>query len=114
LYLCLQVNAVQLYGKSRREAVAFLREVPPPFTLVCCRHLTEENSDYQHDRDDKWRSPSTAASLSEVRTHIQMVTHVHIHTLTYVSMHTHVHTHMRMIAMLHVLLDGSQAVFCMG
>nr|XP_029510230.1 inaD-like protein isoform X2 [Oncorhynchus nerka] len=61
----LEVNAVQLYGKSRREAVAFLREVPPPFTLVCCRHLTEENSDYQHDRDDKWRSPSTAASLSE-------------------------------------------------
>uniref|UniRef100_A0AAZ3RRC0 InaD-like protein n=1 Tax=Oncorhynchus tshawytscha TaxID=74940 RepID=A0AAZ3RRC0_ONCTS len=63
----LEVNAVQLYGKSRREAVAFLREVPPPFTLVCCRHLTEENSDYQHDRDDKWRSPSTAASLSEDR-----------------------------------------------
>uniref|UniRef100_A0A8C7CXS9 InaD-like protein n=1 Tax=Oncorhynchus kisutch TaxID=8019 RepID=A0A8C7CXS9_ONCKI len=85
----LEVNAVQLYGKSRREAVAFLREVPPPFTLVCCRHLTEENSDYQHDRDDKRRSPSTAASLSEVRTHIQTVTHVHIHTLTYVSMYTH-------------------------
>ncbi|XP_064808883.1 inaD-like protein [Oncorhynchus masou masou] len=63
----LEVNAVQLYGKSRREAVAFLREVPPPFTLVCCRHLTEENSDYQHDRDDKWHSPSTAASLSEDR-----------------------------------------------
>uniref|UniRef100_A0AAZ3SG52 InaD-like protein n=1 Tax=Oncorhynchus tshawytscha TaxID=74940 RepID=A0AAZ3SG52_ONCTS len=63
----LEVNAVQLYGKSRREAVAFLREVPPPFTLVCCRHLTEENSDYQHDRDDKWRSPSTIeAKLSSV------------------------------------------------
>ncbi|XP_055797067.1 inaD-like protein [Salvelinus fontinalis] len=61
----LEVNGVQLYGKSRREAVAFLREVPPPFTLVCCRHLTEENSDYQLDRDDEWRSPSTAASLSE-------------------------------------------------
>uniref|UniRef100_A0A4W5M8A6 PDZ domain-containing protein n=1 Tax=Hucho hucho TaxID=62062 RepID=A0A4W5M8A6_9TELE len=61
----LEVNGVQLYGKSRREAVAFLREVPPPFTLVCCRHLTEEISDYQPDRDDEWRSPSPAASLSE-------------------------------------------------
>lgn len=35
----LEVNGVQLYGKSRREAVSFLKEVPPPFTLVCCRHL---------------------------------------------------------------------------
>ncbi|XP_064865994.1 inaD-like protein [Oncorhynchus nerka] len=69
----LEVNAVQLYGKSRREAVAFLREVPPPFTLVCCRHLTEENSDYQHDRDDKWRSPSTAASLSEMEAKLSSV-----------------------------------------
>ncbi|XP_067368265.1 inaD-like protein isoform X3 [Channa argus] len=34
----LEVNDVQLYGKSRREAVSFLKEVPPPFTLVCCRH----------------------------------------------------------------------------
>ncbi|KAM4548350.1 inaD-like protein isoform 2-T4 [Odontesthes bonariensis] len=34
----LEVNNVQLYGKSRREAVSFLKEVPPPFTLVCCRH----------------------------------------------------------------------------
>lgn len=35
----LQVNGVQLRGKSRREAVTFLKEVPPPFTLVCCRRL---------------------------------------------------------------------------
>uniref|UniRef100_A0A087XAD3 PATJ crumbs cell polarity complex component n=1 Tax=Poecilia formosa TaxID=48698 RepID=A0A087XAD3_POEFO len=35
----LEVNGVQLYGKSRREAVSFLKEVPPPFTLVCCRLL---------------------------------------------------------------------------
>ncbi|XP_029355086.1 inaD-like protein isoform X2 [Echeneis naucrates] len=34
----LEVNDVQLYGKSRREVVSFLKEVPPPFTLVCCRH----------------------------------------------------------------------------
>uniref|UniRef100_A0A3P9LU85 PATJ crumbs cell polarity complex component n=1 Tax=Oryzias latipes TaxID=8090 RepID=A0A3P9LU85_ORYLA len=34
----LEVNNVQLYGKTRREVVSFLKEVPPPFTLVCCRH----------------------------------------------------------------------------
>uniref|UniRef100_A0AAY4AWD1 PATJ crumbs cell polarity complex component n=1 Tax=Denticeps clupeoides TaxID=299321 RepID=A0AAY4AWD1_9TELE len=45
----LEMNEVQLYGKSRREAVAFLREVPPPFTLVCCRHLSEEGSDFHPD-----------------------------------------------------------------
>uniref|UniRef100_H3CK11 InaD-like n=1 Tax=Tetraodon nigroviridis TaxID=99883 RepID=H3CK11_TETNG len=33
----LEVNGVQLYGKSRREVVSFLKEAPPPFTLVCCR-----------------------------------------------------------------------------
>ncbi|XP_067452151.1 inaD-like protein isoform X2 [Thunnus thynnus] len=38
----LEVNDVQLYGKSRREAVSFLKEVPPPFTLVCCRHPTSD------------------------------------------------------------------------
>lgn len=36
------MNDVQLYGKSRREVVAFLKEVPPPFTLVCCRHPTSD------------------------------------------------------------------------
>ncbi|XP_054646869.1 inaD-like protein isoform X2 [Dunckerocampus dactyliophorus] len=36
----LELNNVQLYGKSRREVVSFLKEVPPPFTLVCCRHAT--------------------------------------------------------------------------
>ncbi|KAG2463665.1 INADL protein, partial [Polypterus senegalus] len=35
----LEVNGVQLYGKTRREAVSFLKEVPPPFTLVCARRL---------------------------------------------------------------------------
>ncbi|XP_068175944.1 inaD-like protein isoform X2 [Antennarius striatus] len=38
----LEVNGVQLYGKSRREAVSFLKEVPPPFTLVCCRRPTSD------------------------------------------------------------------------
>ncbi|XP_056670100.1 inaD-like protein isoform X2 [Monodelphis domestica] len=40
----LEVNGVQLSGKSRREAVSFLREVPPPFTLVCCRRLFDEEA----------------------------------------------------------------------
>lgn len=45
----LQVNGVQLYGKSRREAVTFLKEVPPPFTLVCCRRLFEDGSEFLVD-----------------------------------------------------------------
>ncbi|XP_072505800.1 inaD-like protein isoform X2 [Notamacropus eugenii] len=40
----LEVNGVQLSGKSRREAVAFLKEVPPPFTLVCCRRLFDDET----------------------------------------------------------------------
>lgn len=38
----LEVNDVQLYGKSRREVISFLKEVPPPFTLVCCRLPTSD------------------------------------------------------------------------
>uniref|UniRef100_A0A672Q4B2 PATJ crumbs cell polarity complex component n=1 Tax=Sinocyclocheilus grahami TaxID=75366 RepID=A0A672Q4B2_SINGR len=60
----LEVNGVQLYGKSRREAVAFLREVPPPFTLVCCRRLAEEGSEY-HPESEEWDSSSPSASLQE-------------------------------------------------
>nr|XP_014352293.1 PREDICTED: inaD-like protein [Latimeria chalumnae] len=41
----LEVNGVQLHGKSRREAVSFLREVPPPFTLVCCRRMFEDGNE---------------------------------------------------------------------
>ncbi|XP_057696746.1 inaD-like protein [Corythoichthys intestinalis] len=33
----LQVNEARLHGMSRREVLAFLKEAPPPFTLVCCR-----------------------------------------------------------------------------
>ncbi|XP_026054157.1 inaD-like protein isoform X2 [Carassius auratus] len=58
----LEVNGVQLYGKSRREAVAFLREVPPPFTLVCCRRL--QGSEY-HPESEEWNSSSPSASLQE-------------------------------------------------
>ncbi|XP_072517234.1 inaD-like protein isoform X2 [Salminus brasiliensis] len=61
----LEVNGVQLYGKSRREAVAFLREVPPPFTLVCCRRLTEEGQEYQPEDAEEWCSSSPTASLQE-------------------------------------------------
>ncbi|XP_069088646.1 inaD-like protein isoform X1 [Pleurodeles waltl] len=41
----LEVNGTLLYGKSRREAVSFLKEVPPPFTLVCCRRAFEDGSE---------------------------------------------------------------------
>ncbi|XP_028855679.1 inaD-like protein isoform X3 [Denticeps clupeoides] len=63
----LEMNEVQLYGKSRREAVAFLREVPPPFTLVCCRHLSEEGSDFHPD------TGHLAATLEEqIETNLSM------------------------------------------
>ncbi|NXE65542.1 INADL protein, partial [Calcarius ornatus] len=41
----LEVNGVQLCGRSRREAVTFLKEVPPPFTLVCCRRLFSDGTE---------------------------------------------------------------------
>uniref|UniRef100_A0A8C3BPD9 PATJ crumbs cell polarity complex component n=1 Tax=Cairina moschata TaxID=8855 RepID=A0A8C3BPD9_CAIMO len=41
----LEVNGVQLYGRSRREAITFLKEVPPPFTMVCCRRLFDDGSE---------------------------------------------------------------------
>ncbi|KAM4628768.1 inaD-like protein isoform 2-T2 [Polymixia lowei] len=52
----LEVNGVQLYGKSRREAVAFLREVPPPFTLVCCRNPAHYHPDLDLE-PEPWRGP---------------------------------------------------------
>ncbi|KAJ7332649.1 hypothetical protein JRQ81_014829, partial [Phrynocephalus forsythii] len=54
----LEVNGVQLYGKSRREAVSFLKEVPPPFTLVCCRRLFDDGTESFVDE------PSTTISCS--------------------------------------------------
>ncbi|KAM9324649.1 inaD-like protein [Gastrophryne carolinensis] len=46
----LELNHVQLYGKSRREAISFLKEAPPPFTLVCCRRLVDdENENFADD-----------------------------------------------------------------
>ncbi|NWR44771.1 INADL protein, partial [Regulus satrapa] len=53
----LQVNGVQLYGKSRREAVTFLKEVPPPFTLVCCRRLFGDGTESLVDEPPVAASP---------------------------------------------------------
>ncbi|NXX20464.1 INADL protein, partial [Podargus strigoides] len=55
----LEVNGVQLYGKSRREAVTFLKEVPPPFTLVCCRRLFDDGTESLVDE------PTVGVSLLE-------------------------------------------------
>uniref|UniRef100_A0A8B9FF85 PATJ crumbs cell polarity complex component n=1 Tax=Amazona collaria TaxID=241587 RepID=A0A8B9FF85_9PSIT len=53
----LEVNGVQLYGKSRREAVTFLKEVPPPFTLVCCRRLFDDGTESLVDEPTMGASP---------------------------------------------------------
>lgn len=83
----MQVNNVQLYGKTRREAVAFLREVPPPFTLVCCRRLIEEGTEYEpdddEDDDDEWGSRDPTASLQEQVTHISVYIYIFLVHLLY-------------------------------
>ncbi|NXH22744.1 INADL protein, partial [Bucco capensis] len=53
----LEVNGVQLYGKSRREAITFLKEVPPPFTLVCCRRLFDDGTESLVDEPTVGASP---------------------------------------------------------
>ncbi|XP_019511025.1 PREDICTED: inaD-like protein [Hipposideros armiger] len=55
----LEVNGVQLYGKSRREAVSFLKEVPPPFTLVCCRRLFDDEASVDEPRITEASLPET-------------------------------------------------------
>lgn len=52
-----QVNGVQLFGKSRREAITFLKEVPPPFTLVCCRRLFDDGTESLVDEPPVALSP---------------------------------------------------------
>lgn len=54
-----KVNGVQLYGKSRREAVSFLKEVPPPFTLVCCRRLFDDEASVDEPRTTEASLPET-------------------------------------------------------
>ncbi|NXX40460.1 INADL protein, partial [Tricholaema leucomelas] len=53
----LEVNGVQLYGRSRREAITFLKEVPPPFTLVCCRRLFDDGTESLVDEPSLGASP---------------------------------------------------------
>ncbi|KFW03361.1 InaD-like [Eurypyga helias] len=53
----LEVNGVQLYGKSRREAITFLKEVPAPFTLVCCRRLFGDGNESLVDEPTVGVSP---------------------------------------------------------
>ncbi|XP_016061383.1 PREDICTED: inaD-like protein, partial [Miniopterus natalensis] len=57
----LEVNGVQLYGKSRREAVSFLKEVPPPFTLVCCRRLFDDEASVDDPRTTEAPLPEMEA-----------------------------------------------------
>ncbi|KAF4021734.1 hypothetical protein G4228_013099 [Cervus hanglu yarkandensis] len=60
----LEVNGVQLYGKSRREAVSFLKEVPPPFTLVCCRRLFDDEASVDEPRTTEVSPPEVKAEHS--------------------------------------------------
>ncbi|XP_026353737.2 inaD-like protein isoform X3 [Ursus arctos] len=60
----LEVNGVQLYGKSRREAVSFLKEVPPPFTLVCCRRLFDDEASVDEPRATEAPLPKMEADHS--------------------------------------------------
>ncbi|XP_057568772.1 inaD-like protein isoform X3 [Hippopotamus amphibius kiboko] len=57
----LEVNGVQLYGKSRREAVSFLKQVPPPFTLVCCRRLFDDEASVDEPRTTEAPLPEMEA-----------------------------------------------------
>ncbi|XP_022351989.1 inaD-like protein [Enhydra lutris kenyoni] len=59
-----KVNGVQLYGKSRREAVSFLKEVPPPFTLVCCRRLFDDEASVDEPRTTEAPLPKMEADHS--------------------------------------------------
>ncbi|NXM68818.1 INADL protein, partial [Serilophus lunatus] len=61
----LEVNGVQLYGKSRREAITFLKEVPPPFTLVCCRRLCDDGTESLVDEPTVGVSPAEAQVKAE-------------------------------------------------
>nr|XP_055218160.1 inaD-like protein isoform X3 [Gorilla gorilla gorilla] len=63
----LEVNGMQLYGKSRREAVSFLKEVPPPFTLVCCRRLFDDEASVDEPRRTETSLPVTEDPLDPTR-----------------------------------------------
>uniref|UniRef100_A0A8C3YJH6 InaD-like protein n=1 Tax=Catagonus wagneri TaxID=51154 RepID=A0A8C3YJH6_9CETA len=63
----LEVNGVQLYGKSRREAVSFLKEVPPPFTLVCCRRLFDDEASVDEPRTAEASLPAVEDPLDPTK-----------------------------------------------
>ncbi|XP_077572688.1 inaD-like protein isoform X2 [Stigmatopora nigra] len=46
----LQVNQARLHGMSRREVLSFLKEAPPPFTVVCCRRTASARLDGEWER----------------------------------------------------------------
>ncbi|XP_032884434.1 inaD-like protein isoform X4 [Amblyraja radiata] len=58
----LEVNGKQLYGKSRREAILFLKDMSPPFNLVCCRRLFEEENEMPVDEPTGMESDVSQAS----------------------------------------------------
>ncbi|XP_051867604.1 inaD-like protein isoform X2 [Pristis pectinata] len=58
----LEVNGKQLYGKSRREAILFLKDMSPPFTLVCCRRLFEEGNEMPVDEPNAMKTEASQAS----------------------------------------------------
>ncbi|XP_062920367.1 inaD-like protein isoform X2 [Mobula hypostoma] len=45
----LEVNGKELYGNSCRDVVLFLKDMSPPFTVVCCRRLFEEGNEMPVD-----------------------------------------------------------------
>lgn len=105
--VCVQVNDVQLYGKSRREVVSFLKEVPPPFTLVCCRHPTFALEQEPESESEAEPEPAPLLGLSIEKRSQPTVEEVGMSWNT----HTHTvpakHTPKRLYA---VCADGAEAV----
>ncbi|XP_041064272.1 inaD-like protein isoform X2 [Carcharodon carcharias] len=58
----LEVNGKQLYGKSRREVVCFLKDAAAPFTLVCCRRLFEDGKEMPVDESSVTESAVSQAA----------------------------------------------------
>lgn len=87
----LQVNGVQVCGKSRREVVSFLKEAPPPFTLVCCRRLTSDLEPESETESEPEPAPKSGPglmrtsqpSVEEVRGLWNTHTHILTHSLTH-------------------------------
>lgn len=109
----MQVNDVQLYGKSRREVVSFLKEVPPPFTLVCCRHPTFALEQEPESESEAEPEPAPLLGLSIEKRSQPTVEEVGMSWNT----DTHNHTHTHRVPAKHtpeqlcaVCADGAEAV----